>query len=41
MNTVQFKKNLHPFKKFLIELFSVRAGLYIKQNPTFKGSNRA
>jgi len=22
----------HPIKKFLVELFSARAGLYIKQN---------
>jgi hypothetical protein len=37
MDTAQSKKNLHPFKKFIIELLSVRAGLYIKQDSTHRG----
>lgn len=36
MNAAHNKqKALHPFKLFLIELFSVRAGLYIKQDHKF------
>lgn len=32
MNTVIEKKAMHPFKKFIIELLSARAGLHIKQH---------
>ena len=36
MNSVHNQKNMHPFKKFLIELLSVRAGLYINQEHSSK-----
>ncbi len=32
MNAVKQKKVLHPWKKFLIELLTARAGLYVKQD---------
>lgn len=32
MNTSTAKNNMHPLKKFIIELLSVRAGLHIKQS---------
>lgn len=32
MNTAKQKKALHPWKQFLIEILTVRAGLYVKQD---------
>lgn len=32
MNTAKQKKALHPWKQFLIELLTARAGLYVKQD---------
>lgn len=31
MNTSTSTSNMHPLKKFIVELFSVRAGVHIKQ----------
>ncbi|WP_264821507.1 hypothetical protein [Acinetobacter shaoyimingii] len=40
MDTPSTKKAMHPLKTFLIELFSVRAGLYIDQRSTNKEMKR-
>lgn len=39
MNTHSKKRKLPPFAQFLVELMSVRAGLYIKQD-SLKESRR-
>jgi hypothetical protein len=39
MNNQSKKAKLHPFAQFLIELLSVRAGLYVKQD-SLKESRR-
>lgn len=42
MNNPQIENKTHPLKVFLIELFSVRAGLHIKQEHDSKrGHKRA